>query len=162
MRFVLALVMSVFTTVALAAPYELEGSFVRLSSPVTFESNSDRLTPEGEAALAGLKAYLDDKSYISTLRIEGHTDATGGSEHNQKLSEARALSIARWLVHQGVDCTRVLPVGFGETKPVAPNDTPEDRAKNRRMEFVNAALRGHAIGGMPLDGGGVVAGDPCK
>jgi OOP family OmpA-OmpF porin len=53
-------------------------------------------------------------------------------------------------------------VGFGGSKPVASNTTPEGRGQNRRVAFINAALRGRAIGGMPLDGGGKVAsGDLC-
>jgi OOP family OmpA-OmpF porin len=65
-------------------------------------------------------------------------------------------------VGHGVACSRLLPVGFGSNKPVAPNDTPDNKAKNRRISAVNAALKGRAIGGMPVDGGGHVAGDPCK
>jgi len=53
-------------------------------------------------------------------------------------------------------------VGFGANKPVAANDTAEGRARNTRVEVAMAQLRGRAIGGMPVDGGGLVAGDPCK
>ena len=109
-----------------------------------------------------MAGYLADKTYISTLRIEGHTDDRGDAGANQALSEKRALAVAKALVAKGVDCKRLLPVGFGANKPIRPNDTPEGRAQNRRMDFVNAALRGRAIGGMPVDGGGVVAGDPCR
>jgi OOP family OmpA-OmpF porin len=66
------------------------------------------------------------------------------------------------LVTHGVDCKRLIAVGFGGSKPIAPNDSPEHKAENRRTVFVNAALRGHAIGGMPTDGGGDLAGDLCK
>jgi OOP family OmpA-OmpF porin len=78
------------------------------------------------------------------------------------LSEKRAMAVARWLVGHGVACGRVIPVGFGQTKPVVPNDTPDNKAQNRRVAFVNAALKGKPIGGAPVDGGGKVAGDPCK
>jgi OOP family OmpA-OmpF porin len=54
-----------------------------------------------------------------------------------------------------------MPVGFGHTRPIVPNDTTENRARNRRVAFVRAALNGRSIGGEPLDGGGKVAGDPC-
>ncbi|MSP61093.1 MAG: OmpA family protein [Myxococcales bacterium] len=108
-----------------------------------------------------VKAYLDAKAYISLLRIEVHTDAQGDDRYNQALSEKRALAVARWLAQHGVDCKRVIAVGFGETKPAADNATVEGRAKNRRTLFINAALRGRPIGGVPVDGGGRVAGDPC-
>ena len=70
--------------------------------------------------------------------------------------------MARKLVSLGVDCKRLVPVGFGGTKPVAENTTPDGKAQNRRITFVAAALRGVLIGGMPADGGGKVAGDPCE
>ena len=61
-----------------------------------------------------------------------------------------------------IDCNRLIAVGFGSTKPVADNSTPVGKAENRRIEFVMAGLRGKAISGMPLDGGGKVAGDLCS
>ena len=66
------------------------------------------------------------------------------------------------MVAVGIKCDRLIPVGFGSAKPIVPNDTPDHKAQNRRIAFVNAALRGRAIGGMPVDGGGKVAGDPCR
>lgn len=143
-------------------PFVIEEGALKMPGPVVFETGSDVLKPESDEVLMHAKDYLGDKTYISLMRIEGHTDSTGASEVGQALSERRALAVARWLVKKGVDCKRLLPVGFGETKPIAPNDTAENRALNRRMVFANAALRGKAIGGMPVDGGGRVAGDPCK
>lgn len=142
--------------------YKLEGNEVKISQPILFETASSKLKPESDAALLIIKKYLDDKSYISLLRVEGHSDNTGRPESNQQLTQSRAMSICMRLVELGVDCKRLLPVGFGRTKPVALNDSPEGKAQNNRIVFVNASLRGHAIGGMPEDGGGVVAGDVCK
>jgi OOP family OmpA-OmpF porin len=142
--------------------YELSGNELKVPGPVLFQTGSDKLKTESESVLSYVKGYLADKSYISLLRIEVHSDATGNSAANQKLTEQRALSVGRWLVAHGVDCKRLLAVGFGETKPVADNRTDEGRAQNRRVSFVNAELRGRAIGGMPVDGGGKVAGDLCK
>ena len=95
------------------------------------------------------------------MRIESHTDTDGSAAKNQALSEKRAMAVARALVAKGVDCKRLIAVGFGGEKPAAPNDTPENKAQNRRTLFINAALRGRPIGGMPVDGGGKVAGDVC-
>jgi OOP family OmpA-OmpF porin len=92
------------------------------------------------------------------VRIEGHV-ADGDSK--QILSEQRALAIANWLIKNGVDCKRLLAVGFGDTKPIAANDSPE-KATNTRIVFAMAALRGRAIGGMSLDGGGKTAGEVCQ
>lgn len=141
--------------------FTVENHELKLADPILFFNGGDRLKPESEKALSMVKDYLDAKTYITLLRVEGHTDADGDSAVNQKLSERRALAVARWLVAKGVDCKRLLPVGFGGGKPLAPNDTAENKAKNRRLVFANATLRGRAIGGMPSDGGGKAAGDPC-
>jgi OOP family OmpA-OmpF porin len=72
------------------------------------------------------------------------------------------MAICRWLVSNGIDCKRLIAVGFGSMKPIEDSRTPEGKAKNRRMVFELAALRGHLIGGADADGGGKVAGDLCK
>jgi OOP family OmpA-OmpF porin len=146
-------------------PYTIENTELKLADPVVFAKGSDKLSPEAERALVVVKDFLNEKTYISLLRVEGHTDAGGGDGDDatagQQISQRRALAVARWLVEKGVDCKRVLPVGFGATKPVAPNDTAEGRRKNRRLTFALASLRGRLIGGQPADGGGRSAGDPC-
>lgn len=143
-------------------PYTLEGHEVKLAAPVSFAPGDDKLLAESDKALDALKTYLDDKKVITQLRIESHTEAGGDPAASQTLSERRALVVARRLVEKGVDCKRLIAVGFGATKPVAPDDTPGNRAKNRRLAFFNAALLNRLIGGQPADGGGKVAGDPCR
>jgi outer membrane protein OmpA-like peptidoglycan-associated protein len=73
-----------------------------------------------------------------SLRVEvaGHTDNTGGADHNMKLSVARAAAVVNALIGTyGIDKSRLQPKGYGDTKPVAPNDSDQDRAKNRRVEL---------------------------
>ncbi len=142
--------------------YTLDGNQLVLPSAIEFESGSDKIKPQSKDALIYIKDYLQDKTYISTLRIEVHSDADGNQADKQKLTEKRSLAVGRWLVNEGIDCTRLICVGFGSTKPVADNATAEGKAANRRVTIVNAALRGRPIGGMPVDGGGMVAGDICK
>ena len=142
-------------------PYVIENNELKLADPVVFADRSDKLLPRSEKALTVVKDYLDAKKAITLLRIEGHSDASDDAEADQQLSERRALSVARWLVEKGVDCKRLIAVGFGSTKPVAANDTLGHKAQNLRIAFVNATLLNHAIGGMPADGGGHVAGDVC-
>lgn len=146
---------------ALAADptFELDGNALK-TDQVVFETGKATLKAESDAVLDHVKAYLEAKSYISTLRVEVHTDSQGAEAFNQKLSEARAAEVVAALVKKGVSCGRLVAVGFGSTKPVAANDSAENRARNRRTVFVNAALRGRPIGGLPLDGGGVVASVP--
>lgn len=137
--------------------YEVRENRLVLPQPVNFAAGQDGPGRGSEVALEHIRGYLAAKDYVTTMRIEAHVSGPDA----QALSERRALSVARWLVAHGVECTRLLPVGFGDSKPVADNATPEGRAQNTRVEAVNAALRGRLIGGMPADGGGKVAGDPC-
>lgn len=141
--------------------FTLADNHLVLPQPIAFETASDKLKPD-DATRAGLDhvaAYLAAKTYISTLRVEGHVGVAG--KDALALSDARALAVAKALVARGVDCKRLLAVGFGADKPVADASTPEGKAQNTRIDVVNAALRGHAIGGLPADGGGHVAGDVC-
>jgi len=156
------LVLTLLTSLAVAETprFELDGNTLK-TPPVTYQTAKAKLTPASDPAITHVAAYLEAKSSISTLRIEVHSDNQGNDKANQALTEARALAVAKALVAKGVDCKRLIAVGFGATKPVAANDTPENKAANRRTLFVNAALRGKALGGMPLDGNGQVAGDPC-
>jgi OOP family OmpA-OmpF porin len=143
--------------------FDMVGEMIKLPAPVMFETGSDRLKPESDVVLELVADYLDAKQQVTTLRIEGHTDADGDDRANQTLSEKRAMAVAHWLTDRGgVDCRRLIPVGFGESQPVAPNNTPEGKTLNRRVAFVNAAVNDRALGGKPLDGGGRVAGDPCQ
>lgn len=142
--------------------FSIENNKLVLPSPIVFETGSDKLKAESDVALAHIKQFLDAKTYISLLRIEGHTDNSNDAQANQVLSEKRALAVVNALVQRGVDCKRLLAVGFGGTKPIAANNSPENRAQNRRIEIHITMLRGKAIGGMPTDGGGKVVGFNCN
>lgn len=138
-----------------AAPrdYTLDGNRLVLPGPVVFQTGSDVLAPESDPALEHAASYLAAKEYITTMRVEGHAD-------DQALSEARAVAVARWLVGHGVDCKRLIAVGFGPTKPVAAGPAAPE---NARVELHNAALRGTLIGGAAADGGGrPAAADLCR
>lgn len=138
--------------------YELEGNRLKLPDIVRFAGTLDGPGRGSEVALEHIRGYLAAKDYVTLMRIEAHVSGPDA----QALSERRALSVARWLVKKGIDCKRLLPVGFGDTKPIADGSTPEGRQQNTRIEAHNAELRGRAIGGMPVDGGGTLAGDPCR
>jgi OOP family OmpA-OmpF porin len=159
----LALLLTLFASTALADRvfiYKLSGNELRLPYALAYETGKDTLK-DADDAIVYVKSYLADKSDVSLLRIEVHSDTDGDAKANQTLSEKRALAVAKALAGKGADCKRLLPVGFGSTKPIASNATAEGRAQNRRTSFVNAALRGKPIDG-PVDGRGAVAGDPCK
>lgn len=143
---------------AAAAPveYRLDGHRLELPGPIVFVAGKAQLDPASDPALEHARGYLAAKESISLLRIEGHAD-------DQALSEQRAVAVGRWLVAHGVDCKRLLAVGFGANKPSADASTPEGKARNTRIELHNAALRGRPIGGASLEGGGQVASaDLCQ
>jgi len=70
------------------------------------------------------------------VEISGHTDSDGSAAFNQRLSERRAENVVKYLSGKGISFSRLTGVGYGETEPIAPNDTPANKAKNRRIEFI--------------------------
>jgi OOP family OmpA-OmpF porin len=70
------------------------------------------------------------------MLVAGHTDNVGANDMNLALSRQRAESVIAWLSGHGVDKTRLVPAGFGDTRPVAPNTDEEGRQKNRRVDLV--------------------------
>ena len=125
-------------TVAAGGP-ELYDALVADGRVVTqgilFDTGSDLLRPESTPTLKELGAMLQEHPELK-LRIEGHTDNVGQAAANQSLSEKRAAAVKAWLVTQGVEAKRLEAKGFGQTKPVTGNDTPEGRQNNRRVELV--------------------------
>jgi OOP family OmpA-OmpF porin len=103
---------------------------------VEFPNNSAELGPIGshpdfDAAVA----FLSTHTNVSAT-IEGHTDSRGDAAYNQALSEQRAKAAADRLIERGVDAGRISSVGYGESKPIADNDTVEGRQDNRRIVAV--------------------------
>lgn len=162
MKFLFTIFFASIIIVCNAQLPKIENGKLVLNKAVTFKTGNDELTDEGKEALAQVKEFLIQKDYITTLRVEGHSDNSGTETANQSLTEKRAFTVCKWLIENGIDCKRLIAVGFGSIKPIASNDTPADKAQNRRIEFIPAAMRGKAIGGMPLDGGGKIAGDLCN
>ncbi|MBL9026709.1 MAG: OmpA family protein [Myxococcales bacterium] len=144
------------------------GNEIELPSPVPFETGSARLDMNaGAGEILGLvKKYMDENPDVTLLRIEGHTDSDGDDNMNLQLSKDRAMSVTKWLTENGIACKRLLPVGFGERRPLAANDTPENKQKNRRVSFFDAAVKGKPVKNdkgqeIPTDNGGEPAGKPC-
>ena len=102
---------------------------------VNFDSDSDRIKEESKPTLDKMVAMLKAKPDWK-MSIEGHTDSTSTRQHNQILSERRALSVKNYLVTAGIESSRLAATGFGQDKPIAPNDNPIGKAQNRRVELV--------------------------
>lgn len=77
-----------------------------------------------------------DKNSHLKFEIGGHTDSDGSAELNNKLSQSRAETVKQQLVNMGIDAARLSTKGYGSTKPIADNSNPENKARNRRVEFV--------------------------
>ena len=101
---------------------------------VPFELGSAELTESAKRTLdAAAKSLIVERDV--KFEIAGHTDSSGNDALNQQLSEARAVSVKRYLASRDVSAERMTARGYGEREPIASNDTPEGRARNRRVEF---------------------------
>jgi len=122
------------TSEAVAVKREGDLLALTLKGDVTFDLNSDMIRP-------GLYNELDRVAGIlvrypeTSILVEGHTDSTGSEAYNQQLSERRANNVRRLLVERGVSDYRITTIGYGESRPVATNETPEGRQMNRRVEI---------------------------
>jgi OOP family OmpA-OmpF porin len=104
-----------------------------LSGP-QFDFNRATLKPAGRQVVAEAARVLREKPDLH-VSVEGHTDSVGSDAYNMRLSERRASAVRDALVSEGVDASRITVKGWGETKPIASNDTAEGRAQNRRVEI---------------------------
>jgi len=108
---------------------------IRLPGAILFDFDSSAVRPDAERTLGEVVKVL--KSYSGRpVRVEGHTDSIASEAYNQKLSEARAASVAAWLTAHGIAKSRLRTGGWGETRPVADNSTAEGRQRNRRVEII--------------------------
>lgn len=125
---------------ATAAHKLAEGKFlyevVLSDDSVKFPVNRDELSPEAEARLAELVQRLTSENRNVYLEIQGHTDASGDAAFNEQLGEARAEAVRRYLSRNSIALNRMATISYGEESPVAPNDTAEGRAQNRRVAIV--------------------------
>ncbi len=112
------------------------GNDIILNMPgnITFATDSADLRPQFFDVLDSVALVLDEYGK-TVINVMGHTDSTGAAAYNQRLSERRAETVARYLSGRGIDSRRIIARGFGETRPVANNDTATGRQQNRRVEL---------------------------
>ena len=115
-------------------PMVLEKGKTIVLSGVNFESGSAILTAGSDTVLDRAFFALMSNPQIR-IEIAGYTDNQGNPRTNQRLSQRRADAVSSWLVRKGIGATRIVTLGMGNKNPVAPNSTPEGRARNRRIEF---------------------------
>jgi OmpA-OmpF porin, OOP family len=114
-------------------PTVLKGEILVLDK-VWFQFNASALQTESSAQLNKLVLLMQKRPNMKIL-VKGHTSSEGGDDYNMKLSETRSFSVKQYLISQGIVSERIASKGFGETQPVATNDTEDGRQRNRRVEF---------------------------
>jgi OmpA-OmpF porin, OOP family len=100
---------------------------------VTFDTGKATIRPESFARLDRVVEYMTHKKQ-TRIEVSGHTDNVGNPVNNQKLSEKRAQACRDYIVSKGIDASRVQAKGYGDTRPIASNDSDDGRQKNRRIE----------------------------
>ena len=121
-----------FNLTALLQPIEI-GNKVILKN-IFFDTNKADIKDESKPELRKLIDFLTLNPTVH-IEVSGHTDNVGGNQFNQTLSENRAKAVQQYLIVNGINAGRLTAKGYGETEPVATNDTDENRSKNRRTEF---------------------------
>jgi outer membrane protein OmpA-like peptidoglycan-associated protein len=115
---------------------EPRGMVITLSGAVLFATNKSELLPAAQTKLQEVAKALTQQDKDSHIIVEGHTDSQGSDDLNQALSQRRAESVKNYLTSQGIAADRLTATGFGKTRPIADNASPEGRADNRRVEIV--------------------------
>ena len=142
--------------------YKVQNNALVLPCTIQFDAHAYDVKEEANDPMIDFVAqYLKDKPYITKLRIEGHVYSEKSPEDNIKLSLQRAAMISYYLTTKGIDCSRLMPVAFGDTKPVAPTDEC-NLEYNTRIDFFNAELNNKAVAGNAVDGFALKVFDPCE
>ncbi len=109
--------------------------YITVSERIQFETNKDILKDFSKITLMEVVRVMRENPQIRLVEVGGHTDSDGEDDDNLILSENRAKAVVAYLISQGIEAHRLKARGFGETVPVAPNDTADRKAQNRRVEF---------------------------
>ncbi len=115
---------------------QLEQTQISISEQVQFETGTAVIHGDSSALLEQVAEVLRSHPEIQSCEVAGHTDNVGTPELNLQLSEARARAVMAWLVGHGIEATRLTARGYGETRPLADNESEQGRARNRRVEFL--------------------------
>jgi len=108
---------------------------IALRRQISFATGSDEILPNSEPILFEVADALLRNPGIELVEIQGHTDNSGAHDLNMRLSQKRAEAVQRWLTQHGVEPTRLMAKGYGPTRPIVPNITQQNRARNRRVQF---------------------------
>ncbi len=113
----------------------VEAAQIRTLEPIYFENRSDKIQQRSTPLLAEMATLIQTRDDLGVIAIEGHTDSKGPDAFNLELSRRRAATVRTFLIENGVAPERLTASGYGETRPIASNDTKQGRDQNRRVEF---------------------------
>ena len=113
----------------------LKNKKIALRRQISFATGSDEILPNSEPLLLEVADVLIRNPDLELVEVQGHTDNRGYRALNMRLSQQRAESVRRWLTQHGVEPDRLTAKGYGPTRPLAPNITQQNRARNRRVQF---------------------------
>lgn len=122
-------------TDAQAADFQTKLNEMMVGKIVEFETGSDKLTAKGQATLDEMNKVLAQVPGVP-VEVGGHTDSSGNPASNLALSQRRAAACRKYLSEHGVAADRMTAKGYGSTKPITGNNSPEEKARNRRTEFL--------------------------
>ena len=141
--------------------YKIQNNALVLPDNIQFDTHAYDVKNASDPMLDFVAQYLKDRPYITKFRIEGHVYTEKSTDENMKLSLQRAAMISYYLTTKGISCNRLIPVAFGDTKPVAPTDECNLQT-NTRIAFFNAEMNNMAIAGNAVDGFALKVFDPCE
>lgn len=118
-----------------AAKVQMQRGAIIILEQVQFATGKAVIKEESFALLDAVAAVLSEHGEVKKVLVEGHTDDVGADDKNLALSDKRAKAVMAYLVKKGVAAERLDAKGFGKTKPLVPNDSDANRAKNRRVAF---------------------------
>lgn len=123
---------------------DMMGAQLNIKTDIEFDTAKATIrdNPSSQTTLNAVLEILKKARRITKIRVEGHTDSDGNPADNEKLSLARAQAVVSWLAAHGIDPNRLSQAGCAARDPLAPNDTPANKQRNRRTEFDVEAIDG--------------------
>ena len=112
------------------------GKEIKLKKQVHFQHDSAEILPDSQGIIEELAELMVKRADIKNVEVQGHTDDTGAAAYNLRLSQSRAQAVVDAIASHGVDASRMTAKGYGQEKPLVPNSTEANRAKNRRVQVM--------------------------
>ncbi len=114
----------------------VSGKEIKLKKQVHFQHDSAEILPDSQGIVEELADLMSKRPDIKNVEVQGHTDDTGAAAYNLRLSQSRAQAVVDAIASHGVDASRMTAKGYGQEKPLVPNSTEANRAKNRRVQVM--------------------------